>query len=116
MPPRDDKGNPLPCPKQDEWSLHVLKTVRCDLAWALLHYVPKQSHWRLKSGIKMIIDLLGDEKEWEELKQRWEKEDPGTIAMLYDPPPDLNPAPLKNEHVMDVIENSIGQDAFASPM
>jgi len=93
MPPRDADGNPLPCPKQDEWSQHVLTTIRCDLAWALLGYMPKHSHWRLKSGIKMVTDLLGDAPEWEKLKQRWEEEDPGTISKLYDPPPDPNPAP-----------------------
>lgn len=80
----DTNGNPVVPPKQDQWTLHVLKTVRCDLAWALLQHVPKTSHWRLKSGIKMITDLLGDTKHWEELKQHWETDEPGTIAKLDD--------------------------------
>lgn len=95
MPPRDANGNPLPCPKLDEWSQHVLRTVRCDLAWAFLQYGRPEAGWRFKSGIKMITELLGDSDEWEKLKQRWEEEEDGagTIAKLYDPPPDPNPVP-----------------------
>lgn len=64
--------------------LHALKTVRCDLAWASDH-IPEQSLWRIKSGIRIITNLLDDESEFEKLKQRWEKETPGIIQRLYDP-------------------------------
>jgi hypothetical protein len=91
--PYGKDGKSLSRPQLDDWTKHVLTTVRCDLAWAFLRYGRPESGWRFKSGIKMITDLLGDDSEWEKLKQRWEKEDPGTIARLYDPPPDPNPAP-----------------------
>lgn len=84
------------CSKQPECNCfsctkHVLETVRCDLALAC-DSEPKAYHWRYKSGIFMITRLLRDEKEWEALKQRWEKEDPGVIERLRDVR-DPNPAP-----------------------
>ena len=82
----------------DQKKDHVLRTVRCDLAWAWLQYVRHtnpEAGWRFKSGIKMITDVLGDRAKWEELKKRWEEEEDGagTIAALSDPPYDPNPAP-----------------------
>lgn len=90
MPPRD-----FPVPVLDDWVRNYLETIRCDLAWAYLQYGPPESGWRFKSGIRMLTTLLNDEEKWEKLKQRWETEEDGagTIAKLYDPPPDPNPAP-----------------------
>lgn len=69
----DENGKELPRPIQDQWTLHVLQTVRGDLTLACDSH-PTEYHWRYKSGIKMITDLLGDQSEWEALQLRWAKE------------------------------------------